>query len=58
MKINQCQFCDSERIVRGRYVGASFVIPLILTLGLVIIGIPWLPVTVLCRDCGVQYIAS
>ena len=58
MKINQCQFCDSDNVKRDRYVGTSFVILVFLTFGLVILGIPWLPVTVRCLDCDVQYIAG
>ncbi len=58
MKINQCQYCDSENVTRDRYVGTSFIILAFLTLGFVVVGIPWLPVKVRCRDCGVEYIAS
>jgi len=58
MKINQCQFCDSPDIRRDRYVGVSFVIMTILTFGLTLIGIPWLPVKVMCMACGVEYLAS
>ncbi len=58
MKINQCHFCESSRIRRGRYVGLSFWLLLLPTWGLILIGFPWLPVTVICNDCSVEYIAS
>jgi len=58
MKINQCQFCDSKDINRDRYVGRSFIILSFLTLGFIFLGIPWLPVTVECRNCRTMYIAS
>ena len=58
MKINQCQFCDSKDIRRGRYMGVSFVLLAISSLGFVFLGFPWLPVTVNCKGCGVEYIAS
>lgn len=58
MKINQCQFCDSRNVSRDRYVGTSFIILAFVTFGMVLIGIPWLPVKVTCKDCGVEYIAS
>ena len=58
MKINQCQFCGSPNVSRDRYVGTSFIILAFLTLGGVLLGIPWLPVKVTCKACGVEYIAS
>jgi hypothetical protein len=58
MKINRCQFCDGHNVSRDRYVGVSFIVLTILSAGVILLGIPWLPVKVLCRDCGVEYIAS
>ena len=58
MKINRCQFCDSTDVRRGRYMGVSFVIMTIMSLGLTFLGFGWLPVTVHCKACGVEYIAS
>lgn len=58
MKTNRCQFCDSPEVTRGRYIGVAFMILLFLTLGGVLLGFPWLAVTVTCRACGVQYIAG
>ena len=40
MKINECQFCDSKNVTRDRYVGTSFIVMTVLTLGLTLIGIP------------------
>ena len=58
MKINQCQFCDSEKVIRSRYIGVSFWVLTVLTLGLTFLGFPWLPLQIRCRSCGVEYIAS
>jgi hypothetical protein len=58
MKINRCQFCDSFNIRRSRYFGTSFVAAVILTFGFALLGTPWLPITVDCRDCHSQYIPN
>ncbi len=58
MKINCCEYCDSGNVKRDRYIGASFIVTLVLTAGLGLIAVPFLPVTVSCRDCGAEYIAS
>jgi len=58
MKINRCQFCDSSDVSRDRYVGTSFIVMTFLTLGMTLIGIPWLPIKVTCSSCGVEYLAS
>lgn len=58
MKINCCEYCDSPNVRRDRYVGASFLLTVILTVGMGLVLVPFLPVTVSCKDCGVEYIAS
>jgi hypothetical protein len=58
VKVNRCHFCDSKNIFRDRYAGLSFFLMAVLTLGIALIGIPWLPVSVHCRDCDTTYIAS
>ena len=58
MRTNRCQFCDSTSVVRGRYMGFSYVLFLFLSLGVYFFAMPFLPVTVRCLDCKVEYIAS
>ncbi|MBI2303905.1 MAG: hypothetical protein HYU86_04055 [Chloroflexi bacterium] len=56
MVISYCPKCESKNIALGRYLGTSFWVLAMLTLGSYLLALPFMPLQIRCRHCGTKAI--
>ncbi len=56
MLISECPFCGAHPVQLGRYIGVSWWIFLVLTIGIYVFTLPFLPVKATCGQCGRTWI--